>query len=72
MPRGQAASLLALAVAVSVAVLSWTANAIEPSFDLTAHYILEIVKAFRTAYVLNVVEHAKESGIRPNEDWRKD
>ena len=72
MSRGQAASLVALAVAVSVAVLSWTAHATEPSFDLTARYILEIVKAFRTAYVLNVVEHAKDSGIRPNEDWRKD
>ena len=72
MPRGQAASLVALAVAVSVAVLWWTANAIEPSSDLTARYILEIVKAFRTAYALNVVEHAKESGVRPSEDWQKD
>ena len=64
--------LVAPAVAVAVAVLSWSANATEPSFDLTARYIFDIVKAFRTAYVLNVVEHAKDSGIRPNEDWRKD
>ena len=63
--------LVAPAVAVAVAVLSWSAHATEPSFDLTARYILEIVKAFRTAYVLNVVEHAKESGVRPSEDWQE-
>lgn len=51
---------------------SWTIRAAEPSFELTARYILEVVKAFRTAYVLKVVEHAKEGGIRPNEEWQKD
>jgi hypothetical protein len=33
---------------------------------------LEVVKAFRTAYVLKVVEHAREGGIQPNEEWQKD
>ena len=51
---------------------SWTIRAAEPSFELTARYILEVVKAFRTAYVLKVVEHAKEGGIKPNEEWQKD
>jgi hypothetical protein len=51
---------------------SWTIRAAEPSFELTARYILEVVKAFRTAYVLKVVEHAKEGGIRPHEEWQKD
>lgn len=37
-------------------------KAAEPSFELTARYILEVVKAFRTAYVLKVVEHAKDGG----------
>jgi len=50
----------------------WTVKAAEPSFELTARYILEVVKAFRTAYVLKVVEHAKDGGIRPNEEWQKD
>ncbi len=50
----------------------WTIRAAEPSFELTARYILEVVKAFRTAYVLKVVEHAKDGGVRPNEDWQKD
>jgi hypothetical protein len=47
-------------------------GATEPSFELTARYILEVVKAFRTAYVLNVVEHARDSGIHPSEEWQKD
>jgi hypothetical protein len=51
---------------------AWTVRAAEPSFELTARYILEIVKAFRTAYVLKVVEHARDGGIRPNEQWEQD
>jgi hypothetical protein len=47
-------------------------KAAEPSFELTARYILEVVKAFRTAYVLKVVEHAKDGGVTPNENWQKD
>src|SRR5262249_31937864 len=50
----------------------WTVKAAEPSFELTARYILEVVKAFRTAYVLKVVEHARDGGIRPDEEWHKD
>jgi hypothetical protein len=50
----------------------WTLGAAEPSMELTARYILEVVKAFRTAYVLKVVEHAKASGIQPNENWQDD
>ena len=49
-----------------------TIGAAEPSFELTARYILEVVKAFRTAYVLKVVEHAREGGIQPSEEWQKD
>ena len=34
--------------------------------------ILDIVKAFRTAYVLHVVEHTREVGLSPREDWEAD
>ena len=63
-----------VAVAVLFVLLPgvWTVKAAEPSFELTARYVLEVVKAFRTAYVLKVVEHAKDGGIRPNEEWQKD
>jgi hypothetical protein len=44
-----------LAFAGLLSVASWTVTSAEPSFELTARYILEIVKAFRTAYVLQVV-----------------
>jgi len=44
----------------------------EVSLDLAARYILETVKAFRTAYVLNVVEHVRELGVKPDEEWIKD
>ena len=56
----------------SVLLNHLTIRAAEPSFELTARYILEVVKAFRTAYVLKVVEHAREGGIQPNEEWQKD
>lgn len=49
-----------------------TVRAAEPSFDQTARYLLELAKAFRTAYVLQVVEHARSSGIQPNENWVKE
>lgn len=52
--------------------LGWSITWAEPSFELTAHYILDIVKAFRTAYVLQVVEHTKAGGLSPREDWEGD
>ena len=64
--------VLILVLSVLLTFLAWTAKAAEPTFDQTARYILEIVKAFRTAYVLEVVEHLRESGIVPQENWQKD
>ena len=61
-----------LVLACCVALDSWTIRAAEPSYELTARYILEVVKAFRTAYVLKVVEHARDGGVRPNEEWQND
>ena len=62
----------ALVLTCWVMLDNWTIRAAEPSFELTARYILEVVKAFRTVYVLKVVEHAREGGIQPNEEWQKD
>ena len=62
----------ALVLTCCLVVDHWTIRAAEPSFELTARYILEVVKAFRTAYVLKVVEHAREGGIQPSEEWQKD
>lgn len=50
----------------------WGVTGAEPSFDQTAGYILNIVKAFRTAYVLHVVEHTRDAGLSTREDWEKD
>lgn len=66
---GRAVPLLVLSVCLTL--FARPAKAAEPTFDQTARYILDIVRAFRTAYVLNVVEHLKESGVVPQEDWQK-
>lgn len=58
--------------AVVVAVLAASPVRAEDNYDLVARYVLETVRAFRTAYVLNVVEHVREGGITPKEDWIKD
>ncbi len=57
------AVLLPLSVSFAVA---------DPSYEQAARYILDVVRAFRTAYVLQVVEHTRASGTQPREDWEKD
>ena len=42
------------------------------SNELAVKYLLATVKAFRTVYVENVIEHVKKAGIHPTEDWLKD
>lgn len=59
-------------LAVAVVVLAASSGRAEDNYDLVARYVLETVRAFRTAYVLNVVEHVREGGIIPKEDWIKD
>lgn len=56
---------------VAVAAL-WQPARAEDNYDLVARYVLETVRAFRSAYVMNVVEHVREGGIVPKEDWIKD
>ncbi len=62
---------MAVAAFASLSLLGY-AWAGEQSLDLTARYILEIVKAFRTAYVLNVVERVRDAGVTSAEDWNQD
>lgn len=52
-------------------LLLWNSAAQAETYDLVARYVLETVRAFRSAYVLHVVEHTKEVGIAPKEDWVK-
>nr|MBI3613833.1 DUF3365 domain-containing protein [Nitrospirota bacterium] len=49
----------------------WGSVAQAETYDLVARYVLETVRAFRSAYVLHVVEHTKDVGIAPKEDWVK-
>jgi hypothetical protein len=46
-------------------------HAEEAPYEMAARYVLETVRAFRTAYVLTVIEHVKEAGIQPKEEWIK-
>jgi len=57
---------------VAVAALWQPVAQAEDNYDLVARYVLETVRAFRSAYVMNVVEHVREGGIVPKEDWIKD
>lgn len=65
--RVTAAVLLLGAVAFAQA-----ARAADVPYDVVVQYLLETVRAFRTAYVLSVVEHLREGGIAAKEDWVKD
>ncbi len=49
-----------------------TGGGAQVTYDQLARYILETVKAFRTAYVLLAVDHVKDSGVQPKEEWVKD
>lgn len=60
------------ALACAIVALAVSPSQAEDNYDLIARYVLETVRAFRTAYVLNVVEHVREGGIVPKEDWIKD
>ncbi len=44
----------------------------ESSQELVVKYVLETVKAFRTAYSKGVVEQAKRAGIKTSENWKDD
>ena len=51
-------------------VLAGAASAADKTaYDQTIRYVLEVVGAFRAAYVLHVVEHTKGGGVTPNEEW---
>ena len=62
----------AVCTMLAVLVVAGSSAAAELSLDLTARYILEIVKAFRTAYVLNIVERVRDAGVVSAEEWSQD
>lgn len=70
MPTGRSA--LVLSVAASLTLFGASVTMANLSFEQTARYILDVVRAFRTAYVLNVVEHTRAGGTSPREDWEQD
>ena len=37
-----------------------------------AKYLLAAIKAFRTVYVRDVIEHVKDVGVQPKEQWIRD
>jgi len=64
-----------IAALVGTAILGLSVpagQAQDVTLDMAARYILETVKAFRTAYVINIVERVKESGVQSKEEWIKD
>lgn len=63
---------LAAGLAGCLTVLAVSVSSADPSYEQTARYILDVVKAFRTAYVLHVVEHTRGAGLEPREDWEQD
>lgn len=64
--------LSACAALFSTVLVSVSPAGDKPVYDLTIRSVLEVVGAFRAAYVLHVVEHARDGGLTPREDWEKD
>ena len=63
---------LVAGLAGCVMVLASSVTWADPTYEQTARYVLDVVKAFRTAYVLHVVEHTRGAGPEPREDWERD
>lgn len=57
-----------IAVAIGVAVPLVFAADTSP-LELTAKYLLEAAKAFRTVYSKTIVEQADRMGVKPSENW---
>ena len=57
-----------VALMISVAVpLAFAADT--PPLDMTAKFLLEAAKAFRTVYSKTIVEQADRVGVKPSENW---
>lgn len=60
---------------IVLAMVCWlapmTGQAAGVGREVLAQYILETVRAFRTMYTLTVIEHLKDAGISPNEEWKR-
>ena len=60
--------IVTIALAIGVAVpLVFAAET--PPLEMTAKYLLEAAKAFRTVYSKTIVEQADRVGVKPSENW---
>lgn len=46
--------------------------AAEQGYDLTVRAVLDVVGAFRAAYIRQVLEHTKPAGLQAREEWEGD
>jgi hypothetical protein len=63
---------LGAVVCLSVLAGSPALQANDVSYDLLVRYILETVRAYRIAYVHNVIEQLQDGGVTPKENWHDD
>jgi hypothetical protein len=60
--------VVALVVSIGLTVPLVRAGDFSP-LEITARYILESAKAFRTVYSKTIVEQADRVGVKPSENW---
>ncbi|WP_447973752.1 c-type heme family protein [Nitrospira sp. Kam-Ns4a] len=72
MTRWRGLKAVAAAVVMGVAAVASVGRAADMPYETVAQYLLETVRAFRATYVLSVIEHTREGGIVPREDWMAD
>lgn len=70
MSRARTRSLPLIVLAVLCWLAPMTGQAAGVGQEVVAQYILETVRAFRTMYTLTVIEHLKEAGVSPQEEWK--
>ncbi len=71
MKRWTATMTGAIVVLVGMSLTFPLGHAADKEKDLAAKYVLATAKAFRTVYVKGVIAKAKQSGVKPKEDWAK-
>ena len=54
---------------LSIGLAATLGQATDISKEVAVKYLLVTVKAFRTVYIEDVIEHVKKAGIHPTEDW---
>lgn len=57
---------------IGISLMTAAGPAAETPEEAAINYILATVRAFRTVYVEQVLEHVQQAGVQPKEDWSKD